>query len=507
MKEKLKRYNPFGGEVDLTTGNLFEKMILFTIPILLLSLFQLLYSSMDQVVVTNFGGGTESFDAIGSNSSLINLLIGLFVGVSVGANVVVARAKGEKKPEVAHKAIESAMLLSVFFGVAVGVIGYFMSPYFLQWMGTPQSYIEQSVVYLQLYFIGLPFLMIFNFGAACLRAMGDSKRPLYALLSCGILNVVLNFLFVLGFHMQENGQDVFAVGLTTVLSQAVEAVLIVMFLIQKNKAFAWLTFKDLRLYPEETKQILKHGIPAGLQSLVFSISNVFIQSSVNGFGATDLDKEISVAGNSASIQIEGYIWIVMNSFSTAVVAIVAQNYGAGNKENIKKALWMSLLSSTVLGLALGGLAVLFYRPLLGIFLTENGFEAVGRDHQVALDAYNQAMEVGRERLMLIGLTYFLDGWMDNTSGFCRGLGHPNTPTIITFLAVTVFRLVFILTLWTMNPYVHTLMWLWSTWPISWVLAVAAYYCFVPSYIKKAFKEIDSRNAALQSVSPATPITH
>ena len=174
MKEKLKRYNPFAGQIDLTSGNLFEKMMLFTIPILLLALFQLLYSSMDQIVVTNFGGGTPSFDAIGSNSSLINLLIGLFVGVSVGANEVVAKAKGENKPEVAHRAIESAMILSALFGVVVGVIGYFMSPYFLELMQTPQSYIKNSVVYLQLFFVGLPFLMIFNFGAACLRAMGDS---------------------------------------------------------------------------------------------------------------------------------------------------------------------------------------------------------------------------------------------------------------------------------------------------------------------------------------------
>ncbi|MFA6620608.1 MAG: MATE family efflux transporter, partial [Bacilli bacterium] len=353
--------------------------------------------------------------------------------------------------------------------------------------------IASSIAYLRLYFIGLPFLMIFNFGAACLRAMGDSKRPLYALLACGILNVALNFLFVCGFGMQKNGQDVIAVGFTTVISQAVAAVLIVLFLAQKNKSFAWLTFKDLRLYRGETHGILKHGIPAGLQSLVFSISNVFIQASVNGFGSTPLEQEISVAGNSASIQIEGYIWIVMNSFSTAVVAIVAQNYGAGKKEKITKALWMSLISSTVLGLSLGGVAVLAYRPLLGIFLTEDGFIQEGLSPADAKTAYESAMEVGRQRLLLIGLTYFLDGWMDNTSGFCRGLGHPNTPTIITFLAVTVFRLIFILAVWNNVAYFHTLPWLWSTWPFSWVLAVAAYYCFVPSYIKQAFKDIDKRH--------------
>ena len=495
MKKILKRFNPFAGEIDLTSGNLFEKMMLFTIPILLLSLFQLLYSSMDQVVVTNFGGGTVSFDAIGSNSSLINLLIGLFVGVSVGANVVVARAKGEKDPEKAHRAIESAMVLSVIFGVVVGILGYIMSPTLLRWMATPESYISSSIDYLRLYFIGLPFLMVFNFGSACLRAMGDSKRPLYALIACGLLNVILNFLFVCGFNMKANGQDVVAVGITTVISQAVSAVLIVGFLAQKNKSFAHFTFKDLRLFRPETDAILKHGIPAGLQSLVFSLSNVVIQASVNGFGSTALEQEISVAGNSASIQIEGYIWIAMNAFSTAVVAIVAQNYGAGKKENITKALWMSLAASTVLGIALGGIAVLAYRPLLGIFLTQDGFVQEGLSVEEAQLAYERAMEVGRERLLLIGLTYFLDGWMDNTSGFCRGLGHPNTPTVITFLAVTVFRLVFILVFWNNIPALKTLPWLWSTWPISWVLAVASYYCFVPSYIKKAFNEIDTRSVA------------
>jgi putative MATE family efflux protein len=490
-KEKIKKFNPFADEVDLTSGNLFTKMLLFTVPILLLALFQLLYSSMDQIVVTNFGDGAKSFDAIASNNSLINLLIGLFVGVSVGANVVVAKAKGEKDAAKAHRAIESAMILSVIFGVVVGLGGYFLSRDFLVWMQTPASYLDEAVTYLQLYFIGMPFLMIFNFGAACLRAMGDSKRPLYALLSCGVLNVLLNFLFVLGFNMKHGGWDVFAVGLTTVFSQALEAFLIVIFLCKK-KGFAYLSFKDLKLYPEETKQILIHGIPAGLQSFVFSISNVVIQSSVNGFQEGEITSEIAVAGNAASIQIEGYIWIVMNSFSTAVVAIVAQNLGAGKKENIVKALWMSLLCSTVLGLALGGLSVLLYQPLLGIFLTPGGFKTDSNTLEEANRDYSLAMEVGRQRLLLVGLTYFLDGWMDNTSGFCRGLGHPNTPTIITFLAVTVFRLVFIFTAWTSVPFFHTLPWLWSSWPISWVLAVSAYYCFVPSYIKKAFQEIDLR---------------
>jgi putative MATE family efflux protein len=276
---------------------------------------------------------------------------------------VVARARGEKDAAKAHRAIESAMLLSVISGIFVAILGYVIAPYLLKLMDTPESYIDMSVVYLRWYFLGIPFLMIFNFGAACLRAMGDSKRPLYALLGCAALNVALNFLFVVGFGMKSDGQDVSAVGMTTVISQAVEAILTIVFLAKAKGSFAHLTFKDIKLYRQETNDILKHGIPAGLQSFVFSFSNVFIQASVNSFSIPGvLSEEAAVAGNSASIQIEGYIWIVMNGFSTAVVAIVAQNYGAGNKENIKKALWMSLLSSTVLGLFLGGLAVLLYKP-------------------------------------------------------------------------------------------------------------------------------------------------
>jgi putative MATE family efflux protein len=483
------------GEVDLTTGNLFKKMIIFTIPILLLALFQLLYSSMDQFVVSNYGGGTLSFDAIGSNNSLINLLIGLFVGISVGANVVVARAKGKNDKETAHRAIEAAMLISLICGLLVAVVGYFIAPYLLEMMQTPKSYIAYATTYLQWYFIGIPFLMVFNFGAACLRAMGDSKRPLYALLACGILNVALNFAFVLGFGMKQNGNDVLAVGVTTVISEFVEALLIMVFIMRKKGCFAFFSIKDCKLYKGETWDILKNGIPAGLQSFVFSLSNVLIQSSVNSFSTPTISSEVAVAGNSASIQIEGYIWICLNAFSTAVVAIVAQNYGAGNKGNIKKALWMSLCCSTVLGLSLGGLAVLIYRPLLSIFIPLSSFQSASD--------YEEALEIGRQRLMLISLTYFLDGWMDNTSAFCRGLGHPHTPTIITFFFVTVFRIVFIMTAWTMVPFFHTLPWLWSTWPISWVLAVAVYYCFVPGYIKKAFKEIDERGANL--VTPSSPI--
>jgi putative MATE family efflux protein len=492
-RKKLNFGRIFAGDVDLTTGNLLAKMAIFTFPIILLSLLQLLYSSADEYVVANFGGGYQSMNAIGSNSSLISLLIGLFVGISIGANVVVARAKGAQDEATAHRAIEASMVLSLFFGIAVAVIGYFLAPYLLRLMETPSEFLDKATIYLRWYFVGLPFLMVFNFGAAILRAMGDSKRPLYALIFCGTLNVGLNFLFVIVFNL-----DVAGVAITTVISEFLEALLVVVFLMTGRGHFAYFSFKDLALYEKETRAVLKNGIPAGLQSFIFSASNVFIQWGVNSFSNATVSNDVAVAGNTASVTIEGYIWIVLDAFAVASVAIVAQNYGAGKKENIRKALWMSLVYVSILGLTLGGLAALFRNQLCGIFITPASFkDSAG---VVDLAKYQASLEVGGERLTLIGLTYFLDGIMDTSSAFCQGLGHAKTPPLITFFAVTVLRIAFITTAWESVAFFHTLPWLWSTWPISWCLAIATYYCFIPRYLKKADAEIDKKNAAASSLA-------
>lgn len=486
-RKKLDLKQLFGGEIDLTTGNLLAKMALFTLPIILLSLLQLLYSSADEYVVANFGGGYKSMNAIGSNSSLINLLIGLFVGVSIGANVVVAKAKGEKDPVTAHRAIEASMVLSLGFGILVAIVGYFVAPYLLELMETPSEYLDKATIYLRWYFVGMPFLMVFNFGAAILRAMGDSKRPLYALIFCGTLNVALNFLFVIVFNL-----DVAGVAITTVISEFLEAILVVAFLMTGPNHFAYFSFKDMALYKEETKAVLKNGIPAGMQSFIFSASNVFIQWGVNSYSDAAVSNDVAVAGNTASVTIEGYIWIVLDAFAVASVAIVAQNYGAGKKENIRKALKMSLLYVTILGLGLGGLAAIFRNELCGIFITPASF--TDANGVVDMVKYQASLTVGGERLTLIGLTYFLDGIMDTSSAFCQGLGHAKTPPLITFFAVTVLRIVFIMTVWEHVEFFHTLPWLWSTWPISWCIAIATYYCFIPGYIRKADRDIDARSA-------------
>jgi putative MATE family efflux protein len=475
----------FAGEIDLTTGNLFAKMSLFSLPIMLLSLLQLLYSSADEFVVANWGGGYTSMNAVGCNSALISLIIGFFVGISVGANVVVAKEKGRKDPASAHRAIESSMALSVVFGLIVAVAGYFSARGLLELMQTPVEFLDKATDYLQWYFIGMPFAMIFNFGSAILRAEGDSKRPLYALLFCGTLNVGLNFLFVMVF-----GLDVKGVAMTTVISEFLEAILVVIFLMNGKNHFAYFSFKDIAIYPQETAAILKNGIPAGFQSLAFSISNVFIQWGVNSYSDARVTNDVAVAGNTASTVLEGYISIVMDAFSTAVIAIVAQNYGAGNKKYIRKTLWMSIAYITGLGLLLGLLATIFRYQLCGIFISQASFtDATGFFDEAK---YEAAMELATTRLMIISLTYFLDGVMNAASAFCRGLEHAKTPTFVTLVAVTVFRIAFILLLWMPNDFFHTLPWLWSIWPISWVFAIIAYFCFIPKYIRQAEAEIDAR---------------
>lgn len=475
-REKLLKFKRlFHGEVDLTTGNLFGKFLLFTVPIVLLSLLQLLYTSADLLTVDFFGGGYNSFIAVSSNGSLINLIIGLFVGVSVGANVVLARAKGKGDVGKAERTLHSAMALSVILGIPIAIIGYFISPLLLGLMDTPDAVLPLASSYLQLYFIGLPFLMIFNFGSALLRAMGDSKRPLYALIICGLINVGLNLLFVIVFKM-----DVQGVGLATVICEFLEAVLTILFLRFNKMGYVRLSFKKLLHFnPEETKEVLANGLPAGMQSFVFSVSNVFIQTSVNGFGTA------AMAGNSASTQAEGYIYTVLNGFSVALVAIVAQNYGAGKKENLRKILWYSMATVTVVGLLIGGIFTLSRNSLIGLFINEDAVDSSAE--------YASAMEFGRERLTLICMTYFLDGLMDSESAYCRGLGHSVTPTLVTLVGCCILRIIFIETLFRFVPFFHTLPWIWASWPISWAITDLAYFIFIPKYKKQAFGEIDSRS--------------
>lgn len=472
--------------IDFTQGNLFKKMVLFTIPLLLLSVAQMVFYSVDQLIVSNFGGGETSFAAVSSNNAIVNLLIGSFLGISVGANIVLARYLGKQNVDGARKTVQTSLLLSIVIGTLVAIIGIPLSRYFLIAMAVPERILKEATVYLQCCFGGMPFLMVFNFAAACFRAIGDGKRPLLILVAAGLLNVALNLLFILGFGMKANGADVLGVGLATVISQFFEAVFAVILLLRCPNPYCHLSFKGLRFHRDETRRILRNGLMAGLQFAVFSLSNVVIQRSVNGYSDATTSQLVAMNANGAALQLEGYISMVLKAFGIAVTVMAAQNLGNKNKENLKKTLIYSLATTTVISLLMGGLTVLLYRPLVSLFLPQSAFSASAD--------YERALDVAHQRLMVIALFYFVDAWMDNTAAFCRGIGHPYTPTIITFLTVTVYRLLFIFGPWTYVESLHTLPWLWSTWPISWALAVIAYWCFMPNYIKKAFRKIDHDKA-------------
>ena len=453
----------------------------------LLSFLQMFYSSVDQLVVSNFGGGYTSMNAVGSNTALINLIIGLFVGISVGANVVIAKARGMNDKETAHRTVQSSVIISLFCGVFLAVAAWFVAPALLKLMKTPDLYIDKAVSYLRVYFLGMPFLMVFNFGSALLRGMGDSKRPLYTLLICGVLNIGLNFLFVMGF-----GLDVVGVAITTVISEFFSALIILFFLSHNKESFAVFSWKDWTIYKNETREILKNGIPAGIQSFIFSFSNIFIQRGVNEFSTPEMSSDVAVAGNTASIQIEHYIWIAMNGFAVAVSAFISQNYGALKKENLKKVFWISMMYETIIGLSLGVISYLLRYQLIGLFISK---EAFTNDAGVFLEnSFAKAMEVGTMRITLVGLTYVLDGYMDVCSFYLRGLGHSKTPTALTLIFITALRLIYINFIWANIPEIHTLVLLWICWPVSWMLCILAYIPILPLINKKAYAEIDAKLA-------------
>lgn len=442
MIAKAKGINK--NEIDMTSGNLFKKILVFSVPIIFSSVLQLLYNAADLIVCGQFGS-EHSVGAISATNSLINLIIQLFMGLSVGANVLMARCFGAKQQEKAQRVVSTAMIMSVVIGVVLGVFGALCSRYFLRWMNTADDVIDLSTQYLAIYFCGLPFTLIYNFGSSLMRAVGDTKRPFYFLAAAGVINVGLNLLFVIVFRM-----DVAGVALATIISQAVSAVCIVVCM-AKNKGFFRLSFKQLRFYGKEAGEIVRIGLPAGVQSAIFSLSNVLIQSSVNSLGTVTMD------GNGASSSIEGFVHAAMNSVAQACLAFVSANFAVGNWRNIKKVALYTTLLVLIFGLSLGILVAVFGRQLLAIY--------VGNP---------DAIQVGYSRLILISLTHFTCGIMDVFAYSLRGMGYSLTPTIVSLCGVCGVRIIWIYTFFAM-PELHNLQGLAISYPVSWVITFLAHF--------------------------------
>ena len=431
-------------EIDMCEGPLFKKMILFTLPLMASSLLQLLFNAADIIVVGRFAGD-NSLAAVGSTSSLVNLLVNLFMGLSIGANVLVARYYGARRDKDLSETIHTSIAISIASGLTLMIIGFFGAGTILKWMGTPAEVLNLAIIYLRVYFVGMPAMMLYNFGAAILRAVGDTQRPLRYLTLAGIINVSLNLVFVIVFHW-----GVFGVGLATTASQVVSAFFVIRCLMKEEGALK-LRRNEIRISGNKLLQILKIGLPAGFQGILFSISNVVIQSSINSFGAT------VVAGNSAASNVEGFVYVGMNSFYQAAISFTSQNYGAGKYDRIKKILFIAVSCSVTVGFVMGMSAYLAGPVLLRFYTTS---EAV--------------VEAGMVRLSIIAFTYALCGFMDTIVGTLRGIGFSIGPMVVSLVGVCATRLIWISTVFQIPEY-HRIETVYSIYPISWVITAVAHF--------------------------------
>lgn len=435
--------------VNMTSGNLFKNMIIYTIPIILTGVLQMLFNAADLVVIGHFRG-SASIGAVGATGSLINLIVNLFIGLSTGVSVVVANAMGAEDRETVHKTVHTAIPVALISGIFLSIVGFFLSKPLLSLMDTPAELIDKSALYMKIYFLGSVFSLVYNFGAAVLRAVGDTRGPLIYLTLGGAANVVLNIIFVTLFNM-----DVEGVAIATVVSQAISAILVVIRLVKSTDVYA-LELAKMKIYKKELLKIVKIGLPAGIQGSTFSISNVLIQSSINSFGAS------AVAGNAAASNIEGFMFIIINSFCQTVMNFTSQNVGAKQYSRINKILVTSIISMTVTSTLIGAIALIFSKQLLGIYIPDD----------------INAVNIGMVRMSVIIFPYAICGFMDNIAGAVRGMGASLAAMLVSVFGVCGIRILWIYTVFR-SPLYHSLSSLYVSYIISWtVTAIGHFICYI-----------------------------
>ena len=442
MKNYMKK-------LDKTHGPLLGKLIIFSIPVIASGVLQLLFNAADVIVVGRYAG-EESLAAVGSTSSLINLMTNLFIGMSVGANVCAAQFYGAGDEDDVEKTIHTSTAFSLICGVILIFIGIIGAGPMLTLMGSPENVIGLATLYVRIYFIAMPAIMLYNFLAGILRASGDTIRPLIFLMIAGIVNVILNLILVIGFNLGVAG-----VAIATVTSNYISCILLAGFLMRQ--------VYPLKLIPAQVRidnrilsKIVRIGLPAGIQGTVFSLSNVVIQSSINSFGSA------VIAGSSAAASIEGFVYISMNSISQTCVTFVGQNFGAGYEKRVRKVILLCLGIVTVIGLVLGNLAYYFAVPLLSIY-TDSA----------------RAIEAGTLRLFWVCCPYVLCGIMDTLAGGMRGLGKSTVPMIVSLLGACASRLIWIATYFQTH---HTEDVLFFSYPGSWLLTLTVHtICLIYVY--------------------------
>ncbi len=428
-------------EMDMCSGPLFSKLVMFAVPLMLSGILQLLFNAADIVVVGNYAGH-ESLAAVGSTSSLINLLVNVFIGLSVGANVLVAQYFGAHRMKDLEETVHTAMVLAAGGGLFLVAVGVLLADPLLTLMGTPEDVLPLSALYMKIFFVGMPATLTYNFGSAILRAVGDTKRPLWFLLAAGIINVILNLIFVIVLHMGVAG-----VALATVISQCISAAPIIRCLVKSDAPYR-LKYDQLKLVKSKLFAIARIGLPAGLQGAIFSISNVLIQSSVNSFGS------VAMAGNTAAANIEGFVYTAMNAVYQTALSFTSQNFGAKNYDRMTKILWYCQGMVIAVGIFMGGGAVLLGPGLLGIY---------GSNAQV--------IHYGMNRLRIISGPYFLCGIMEVMVGGLRGMGCSLLPMFVALTGACVFRVIWIYTIFAVS---RTLQTLYISYPVSWTITFLAH---------------------------------
>ena len=426
-------------EMDMTTGPLMKKLVAYAVPVVITGILQLLFNAADVIIVGRYAGRT-ALAAVGSTTSLINLIVNLFMMTSIGVNVAVARYYGAHEPMEVSKTVTTAMTMSAIIGLFVGIFGIVASRPMLVLMESPADVLDQAALYLRIYFMGIPAFMVYNFGAAVLRAVGDTQRPMKFLTIAGIINVILNLITVVGFKMGVAG-----VAIATAVSQYVSAAFIVMSLVTTESCLH-LEVKELHIYKDKLVEILRIGLPAGLQSLLFSITNVMIQASVNTFGSTIM------AGSSAASNIDGFIYTAMNAVTQTAMAFTGQNMGARKYERIGRILGRCILLVTLVGGIMGALCGLFRNSLINIYA--NG------DPEV--------IYWGAQRILIVALPYFIFGISDTIVGVVRGMGNSTLPMIISIFGVCAFRVLWLYTAFAVEPTFAMLM---LGYPVSWTVTL------------------------------------
>ena len=421
---------------DMLNGSLADKIILFALPLATSSILQQLFNAADLAVVGRFAS-PEAMAAVGSNSSVINLIISFFIGLSIGANALIAMEIGRGRRDQINDTVHTVIAVSLIAGFSLIFIGFFISKPILILMGAPGNVLEKAILYLRIYFFAMPAIMVYNYGSAILRSKGDSKRPLYAMMLSGVINILLNLLFVIVFHLH-----VIGVALATVLSNIFGAGLVLYFLINEEDTFR-LDFRKLRIKKQDLLSMMKIGLPAGLQGAVFSLSNVAIQSSVNSFGSD------AIAGSTAAANFDFISYCAMSAFAQAAVTFTSQNYGAGKEDRCKKVFRICMCCGVGVSAVVVFLLVTFRYQMIGLFTTEPA-----------------VIEYAMMRIMSAFVFHYLIGTYEISGGCLRGLNHSLLPALISVLGTCVFRLIYV---FVYIPTHHDFRTLFMVYPISWVI--------------------------------------